>query len=237
MSAREQPLLCEFSTMGIVRESVFDNEYGYGEEIIKGYVGESDAVDETLLPIIYELDNVDEWQNEECWYKANPGLDVIKNSKDIRDKVQRALNNPVELSNLLCKDFNIRMTDNTKWLTYEVASNEATFEPEVVFDTYAIGGVDLSSTTDLTCATCLIVKNGIKYVMQQYFIPQQNLERKIKDDHIPYDIWSERGYITICDGAKVDYTKVTEWFMKLNDEFEISTAFIRLRPLEFAVTG
>lgn len=122
------------------------------------------------------------------------------------------------------------MTDDTKWLSYEVANNEATFDIEQVYDTYAIGGVDLSSTTDLTCATCLIYKNGIKYVFQQYFIPSKHLEHKIKDDKIPYDIWSERGWVTICDGAKVDYTKVTEWFLKLNNDYEISTVFIGYDP-------
>lgn len=193
-------------------------------------MGESDIQDETLLPIIYELDRVDEWQNEESWYKANPGLGTIKNIKDLRDKVQRALNNPNELSNLLCKDFNIRMTDNTRWLPFEVANNEATFEMEEVYDTYAIGGVDLSSTTDLTCATCLIIKGGNKYALQQYFIPSQYLERRIKDDKIPYDIWNERGFVTICDGSKVSYTDVTEWFQKLQSEFEISTIFIGYDP-------
>ena len=106
--------------------------------------------------------------------------------------MQRALNNPAELANLLCKDFNVRMTENSRWLTYEVASNEATFEPEQIYDSYAIGGVDLSSTTDLTCATCLIVKGEQKYVMQQYFIPSQHLQKKIKDDKIPYDIWEQQ---------------------------------------------
>lgn len=229
-SAREQPITLETSTMGVIRESVFDNEYGYGDEIIKGYEGESEVIDETLLPIIYELDTVDEWQNEESWYKANPGLGTIKNIQDLRDKVARAINNPNELSNLLCKDFNIRMTDNTKWLPFEVANNEATFDIEEVYDTYAIGGVDLSSTTDLTCATCLIVKGGIKYVLQQYFIPSQYLERKIKDDKIPYDIWNERGYVTICDGSKISYTDVTEWFLKLFNEYEISTIYIGYDP-------
>ena len=158
------------------------------------------------------------------------GLGTIKNIKDVRDKVQRALNNPTELSNLLCKDFNVRMTENTRWLTYEVASNEATFDPEQVFNSYAIGGVDLSSTTDLTCATCLILKNGIKYVLQQYFIPSQHLEHKIKDDKIPYDIWEQKGWVTICEGAKVNYTDVSEWFLKLNNDYEISTIFIGYDP-------
>ena len=72
MSAREQPLLLETSTMGTIRESVFDNEYEYFAELIKGYEGLSNKVDETVLPVIYELDSPDEWQDEESWYKANP---------------------------------------------------------------------------------------------------------------------------------------------------------------------
>ena len=72
MSAREQPLLIETSTMGTIRESVFDNEYDYASEIIATYEGLGETKDETILPIIYELDKPDEWQNEECWYKANP---------------------------------------------------------------------------------------------------------------------------------------------------------------------
>lgn len=72
MSAREQPMLLETSTMGTVRESVFDNEYEYFSEIIAGYEGKSNVVDETVLPVIYELDNPNEWQDEKKWYKANP---------------------------------------------------------------------------------------------------------------------------------------------------------------------
>lgn len=67
MSAREQPLFLELSTMGTIRESVFDNEYEYCSNLLDDKI-----TDETVLPVIYELDNVDEWQNEESWYKANP---------------------------------------------------------------------------------------------------------------------------------------------------------------------
>lgn len=72
MSAREQPMLLETSTMGTVRESVFDNEYEYFSQIIEGYEGKSEIVDETVLAVIYELDNTNEWQDEKKWYKANP---------------------------------------------------------------------------------------------------------------------------------------------------------------------
>lgn len=72
MSAREQPMLLETSTMGTIRESVFDNEYEYFSNIIDGYEGKNEIIDETVLPVIYELDNPNEWQDEKKWYKANP---------------------------------------------------------------------------------------------------------------------------------------------------------------------
>lgn len=230
MSTREEPMMWESSTMGIIRESVFDNEYGYAEELIAGYEGKSEVVDETVLPIIYELDNPNEWQDENKWYKANPGLGTIKNIKDLRDKVNRAKNNPTELANLLCKDFNIRQNDQDKWLTFDIINNESSYEIEDIQDTYAIGGVDLSSTTDLTCATLLIVKGSQKFVIQQYFIAGEKLEFKIKDDKIPYDKWEKRGLVTICEGAKVNYSDVTQWFIKMNYEYDISALWIGYDP-------
>mgnify|MGYP004584566683 CR=1 FL=1 len=230
MSAREQPMLLETSTMGTIRESVFDNEYEYFSDIIAGYENKSEVVDETVLAVIYELDNPNEWQNEKKWYKANPGLGTIKNIKDLRDKVNRAKNNPTELTNLLCKDFNIRQNDQDKWLTFDIANNEDKYNIENLFDTYAIGGVDLSSTTDLTCATLLIMKNKKKYIVQQYFIPSERLEFKIRDDKIPYDKWEKRGFVTICEGARVNYSDVTQWFLKMHNEYDISTLWVGYDP-------
>lgn len=79
MSAREEPLFLETSTMGKIRESVFDNEYEYSSAIINGYENlEGGIIDETVLPIIYELNNPNDWQNELAWYQANPR---IRNNK------------------------------------------------------------------------------------------------------------------------------------------------------------
>ena len=231
MAAREQPLLFETSTAGKVRENVYDDEYDYYENIIKGYEGlEGGIVDETVLPFIYELDKRDEWLDEKKWFKANPGLGTIKSYKFIRDKIVKAKNSPKELINILCKDFNIPQTSDEKWLTFETAINRATFDIDTIRDTYAIGGADLSSTTDLTCATLLVFKNRTKYVLQQYFIPKANLEYKIKEDKIPYDIWKERGLVTICDGATVNYTDVTNWFLKMNREYGISALYVGYDP-------
>ena len=207
MSAREQPLLLETSTMGTIRQNVFDIEYDYASQVIEGSIK-----DEVLLPIIYELDDEREWTNEECLFKANPALGVIKSIKDLRDKVERAKSNPIELVNLLCKDFNIRQNSVNAWLSFEDLNNEAIYTEWK--DCYCIGGCDLSSTTDLTCATLLGVKKGKLYVKQMYWIPTNTLEKKVIDDKIPYDKWLKSGWLRLSGDSKIDYHDVTKWFIE-----------------------
>lgn len=207
MSARRQPMLIETSTMGTIRQNVFDIEYDYASQVIDGTIQ-----DETLLPIIYELDEEKEWLNEEAWYKANPALGTIKSLKALREKVDRAKANPIELVNLLCKDFNVRQNSINAWLTFEDLNNEEIYTDWK--DCYCIGGCDLSSTTDLTCATLLGIVKGKIRVKQMYWIPANALEKKVMDDKIPYDKWLKNGLIRLSGDSKIDYHDVTKWFLE-----------------------
>lgn len=219
MSARTQPILLETSTMGKIRQNVFDIEYDYASQVIDGTIQ-----DETLLPIIYELDEEKEWTNEECWFKANPALGNIKSLKDLREKVERAKANPIELVNLLCKDFNIRQNTINAWLTFDDLNNEKIYTDWK--DTYCIAGVDLSSTTDLTAATLLGVKNGEIRVKQMYWIPTNSLEKKVKDDRIPYDKWLKAGWLRLSGDSKIDYHDVTNWFLEEVRENDLRPLYV-----------
>lgn len=216
-SARLQPMLLETSTMGTIRQNVFDIEYDYASQVIDGTIE-----DEVLLPIIYELDEEKEWLNEECWFKANPALGSIKSLKSIREKVERAKANPIELVNLLCKDFNVRQNTINSWLTFDDLNNEEIYNEWK--DCYCIGGVDLSSTTDLTCATLLGVVKGKIRVKQMYFLPTNSLEKKVIEDKIPYDKWCKNGLLRLSGDSKIDYKDVTKWFLEQVHEYD-------LRPL------
>lgn len=217
MSAREQPMLLETSTMGTIRQNVFDIDYDYATAVINETIE-----DETLLAIIYELDDEHEWTNEECWFKANPALNVIKSLKNLREKVERAKQNPIELVNLLCKDFNVRQNTFNAWLTFENLNNEEIYSDWN--DCYCIGGADLSSTTDLTCATLLGVVKGKIRIKQMYWIPTNFLEKKITEDKIPYDKWQNNGWLRLSGDSKIDYHDVTKWFIEQIEEYG-------LRPL------
>lgn len=228
MTAREQPISVITTTAGTVREGIFDIKYEEAERIINGYDDPDGYKDERVLPIIYELDKREEWTDERCWKKANPGLGTIKNLDQLRSKVEKAKANHLLVKNLLTKDFNIRETSSEAWLTFEQLNNQETFDVKELKPSYGIGGVDLSSTTDLTAAKVIFMlpDNPKIYVLQMYWLPEDLLEQRAKEDKIPYDIWYEMGLLRTTPGNSVHPKFVTEWFQEIRDEYDIYLPWI-----------
>lgn len=113
----------------------------------------------------------------------------------------------------------------SSWLNYEELWNPATYSMDQIGNSYAIGGCDLSATTDLTCATLLIRKPNDEqiYVAQQYFLPETRVDlvEATSSKEAPYRKWAERGLLTICPGSMVDFHSVTLWYARMRDEYGI----------------
>lgn len=222
MTARKQPILFMITTAGFNREGIYDSMYHYAEQVISG-----DIKDEHFLALIYELDDPAEWKDPKMWAKANPGLGTIKDKKALADNVERAKKDAKFRPTVLTKDFNLMNITAESWLTWDQLNNPATFSMDEVRDTYAIGGCDLSSVYDLTCATLLIRKPDDPqiYILQHYFLPRHRVEeldqKSEKASEAPYQIWADRGLMTLCDGSMVDYNDVTAWFCRMRDEYKI----------------
>lgn len=223
VSAREQPLVYITSTAGTIREDIYDQKYDEAEMVINGYDDPEGYKDEHRIAFIYEINNRKEWTDESCWEKANPGLGTIKNKQTLKDKVEKAKKNPLLVKNLLCKEFNIRETSSEAWLTFEQANNTETFSVEDLKPRYGVGGVDLSSTTDLTAAKVLfkIPESEKIYTLSMYWIPEDLVEKRITEDKIPYDIWIEKGYVRTCKGNKISYKDVKAWFVEIQEKYDI----------------
>lgn len=222
-SARRQPLLIMITTAGTVRECIFDDIYSYAENVLNGTY-----TDERFLPVVYELDKRSEYKHEKNWVKANPGLGTIKKLDDLRAKVARAQQSAADLNGVLVKDFNLRGTRSTAWLSFDDIYNPATFNITDLRGAYAIGGADLSITTDLTAATLLMYDpEAEKYLVKQmYWIPEDNVEERIQRDKIPYDLWHEQGLIRFCRGNTINYSDVTAWFLEMVHVHGITPAWI-----------
>ena len=225
MSARDQPLMLITSTAGTLRENIYDDIYDESCKIVDEV---PDFEDERTLPIIYELDRREEWTDPQAWAKANPGLGTIKKLSFVEGQVLSAQRYPKNLPGVLTKDFNVRETASGSWLPFEVIQNEATYDMEELRGRYAIGGADLSATTDLTCATLIVMREGspIKYVLQQYFVPEALVEERVQEDGIPYDIWAKRGLVTLCPGNQVDFALVTAWYLEMLTTYDIRPLWI-----------
>lgn len=226
-SAREQPIIFITTTAGTVRESVYDLKYAEAEQTINGYSDRSGYVNERLLPIIYELDKGDDWREPVVWYKPNPGLGSIKKIDQLQAKVEKAKNNTLLVSNLLCKDFNVRSTVSEALLTFEQLNNTKIFDIKELRPRYGIIGVDLSISVDLTAACMLFMVPGDEYIYCQhmYWMPEDLIEERENGDKIPYREWVRQGLIRVTPGNKVDYRFIVEWCHEMQNEHDIYIAF------------
>ena len=226
-SGRSQPLAWLISTNGFVREGFFDETYSYASSVAMWLPEYQDL---RLLPLVYELDKREEWEDPACWPKANPGLGHIKKYEILAGFVAKAHKQPSFLPTVLTKDFNIAENSAESWLSFDVLTNTTQVPMDFLMNSYAIGGCDLSSTTDLTCATLLIRKPGDSrfFVLQKYFIPQSKIDQSEHNDkrEAPYKIWKEQGHLSVSEGATVDFHAVTEWFLMMVKTFNIRPLWI-----------
>lgn len=225
MKARKQPIFGTITTAGFAREGIYDELFQYAHAVAMGTVP-----DVHLLPVLYTLDDRKEWTDPSAWQKANPGLGTIKSRQQLADDVERAKHDPSCLPSLLVKDFNVQENAAASWLPWAVLKNETVAEEAYLNHSYAIGGCDLSATTDLTCATLLIRRPDDPkfYVLQQYFLPKARVEQVEHQGRkeAPYRLWAQQGWLTLCDGATVDYNDVTEWFVTMVRERDIRPLWV-----------
>ncbi len=217
-SSREQPLMLTISTSGFVRESLYDNLYQYACNVLDGIID-----DPAFVPFVYELDSEEEWTDPDCWIKANPSLGTIKSIEELTANVEKAKIDETFKPTVLTKDLNIVSTISGSWLDFSTINNNLTFDINDFKGSYSIGGVDLSESGDLTCATIICMKKNdlVKYVLQHYWIPADIAKKKEVEDKIPYTAFIKQGILSLSGSMRINYSDVTAWFDYVKDELKI----------------
>ncbi|WP_278723553.1 terminase large subunit [Bacteroides finegoldii] len=171
---------------------------------------------DSLFAAIYSLDEGDDWRDPNNWAKSNPNLGITVKPQYLQTQVQSAKNTKSEEVGIKTKNFNIWCDSETVWIPEHYilqASANLDFEQFRNMDCYA--GIDLSSTSDLTCASFMIPTENKYYFKTLYYLPEAALqEKRFKD---LYGEWRRQGLITITPGNVTDYDYILNDLMKIRD--------------------
>lgn len=228
LGARRQPMILSISTAGYINDSIYDELMKRATALLKG-----GSKERRLLPLLYMIDNAEKWNDIEELKKANPNMGVSVTEEFFRDEIAIAEGSLSKRAEFLCKYCNVKQNSSIAWLESQVVEKatavrttegkETPYTLEDFRGCYAVGGVDLSQTTDLTAASVVIERDGVLYTFCQFFMPHGRIETLTATDGIAYDIFVKKGVLTLSGENYVDYHDVFNWFVMLLEGYEIRT--------------
>lgn len=222
LGSRKQPLLLSITTSGYSDESIYDELVRRSTAVING-----DARETRLAPFLYMIDDVQKWNDINELRKANPNLGVSVSVDYMLEEIrirERSLSKKVEFMTKYC---NVKQNSSQAWLlTTEIMQcTGAPLRLEDFRGSYCVLGIDLSRTTDLTAACCVIEKDGHLYVFSKMWLPGEKIEEASVRDNLPYKIYIQRGLLARSGDIAVDYNDCFIWCKELVEKY-------RLYPLQ-----
>lgn len=230
VGARKQPMMLVISSAGVTPESLYESLQARNRSFLrKAKLGKDDRI----FALMYGIDDDDDIEDTDCWVKANPAMYENRPTlKFLKEQWQSMKTDPVTRSTFISKHLNRQIgAAMTYFDMIDIRNSGTTIKTEDIYDTYAVGGLDLSETTDLTNATLLIMKPDGKFIIiQAYFIASECLERNSKKDKMDYAKFEcvdskcdvVKKLLIVTQGSYVDQRAVMDWFVFLRDEYKIN---------------
>ena len=218
--ARTQPLFFLITTAGNDRNSICFEQHQKAQDLLDGR-----KIDPTFYPVIYGIDDNDDWADERNWYKANPSLGHTVDIEKVRAAFQSAKENLAEENIFRQLRLNQWVKQSVRWMQMD-KWDECGFNvsPDGLIGRECFGGLDLSSTTDITAFVLVFPPRyeDEKYVVMPFFwIPEDNLALRVRRDHVPYDVWEKEGYIKTTEGNVVHYGFIESFIEELGTKYNI----------------
>ena len=218
--ARMQPLYFLITTAGTDTNSICYETHQKAKDILEGR-----KIDPTFYPVIYGADEEDDWTDPEVWKKANPSLGITVGIDKVQAACESAQQNPAEENAFRQLRLNqwvkqaVRWMPMDKWDACAFKVTEESLRGRICY-----GGLDLSSTTDITAFVLVFppLDEDDKYVVLPYFwIPEDTLELRVRRDHVPYDVWERQGFLQTTEGNVVHYGYIEKFIEQLGEKYNI----------------
>ena len=218
--ARMQPLYFLITTAGTDTNSICYETHQKAVDILEGR-----KKDSTFYPVIYGAGMEEDWTDPKVWKKANPSLGNTIGIDKVEAACESARQNPGEENSFRQLRLNQWVKQAVRWMPMEKWDACAfTVNPEALEGRVCYGGLDLSSTTDLTCF-CLVFppedEDEPYYVLPYYWLPEETLPLRVNRDHVPYDEWERQGYIQTTEGNVVHYGFIEKFIEALGEKYNI----------------
>jgi phage terminase large subunit-like protein len=216
--AREEPLTISISSGGYVDGGIYDELFTRGTRFLLG-----EGHEQRLLPLFYMIDDIEKWDDINELRKSLPGMGRSVPVQFILDQIAIAHDSLSKKAEFICKFCNLKSNSSQAWLSADTVKKMcgAHFEMEDFKSHYCVAGIDLSQTTDLTSACLLIEKDGELYVISHFWLPSEKLSEAIAQDGIPYNLYIEKGWLTLSGENYIDYKGVYEWLVRAVQEYEL----------------
>src|SRR5574344_642536 len=230
MGARKQPMMLVISSAGITPASLYESLLERNRKFLKKVkLNKNDRI----FALMYGIDDDDDPTDTNCWIKANPAMyEGRPTMKFLQEQWETMKDDPIMRNTFISKHLNRQIGAGIDYFDMiDIKNSMTTIKTEDIYDTYAVGGLDLSETTDLTNATLIILKEDGKFIiLQAYFIASECLDRCSSKDKVDYKMFEccdskndvVKKLLVVTNGSYVDQRAVMDWFVWLRDEYKIN---------------
>ena len=218
--ARMQPLYFLITTAGTDTNSICYEVHQKAQDIIAGR-----KIDPTFYPVIYGADEGDDWTDPKVWKKANPSLGITVGIDKVEAACESAKQNPGEENAFRQLRLNQWVKQAVRWMPMDKWDACAfPVDPEELEGRVCYGGLDLSSTSDITAFVLVFPPRDEedKYVVLPYFwLPEETLDLRVRRDHVPYDVWEKQDLIETTEGNVIHYGFIEKFIENLGERYNI----------------
>lgn len=200
-ASRREPMIFTITTAGTDKTSIGWREHQHALNVLDGVVNDAE-----LLVVIYAADEDDDWTLPAVWRKTNPSLGVTIKEEFLAATCERAKSQP-HLQNLFKQlHLNVWCSVSSRWLSQSVWNAcRGEIDAETLRGRPCWGGLDLSTTKDISALVWLFEIDGKLVLLPHFFIPRGNIGAREKQDAVRYSQWIASGHMTATEGNSVDY--------------------------------
>lgn len=216
--ARIEPITLAISSGGYVNDGVYDELFKRGTRFLLG-----ESSEKHLLPVFYMIDDPEKWDDINELRKSLPGMGISVPIQFLLDEIDIARSSISKKTEFLCKYCNLKQNSSMAWLD-TVTIGKCFGDPLDLEDfrsSYAVAGIDLSQTTDLTAATLIIEKDGEIYIFAKFWLPGEKIDEAIAKEGVPYNIYMQRGLLEPSGENFIDYHDCENWLIGMVEKYEI----------------